>query len=255
MTRRANFTTTSASICERFTSIQGEGALSGTPSFFIRFSGCNLRCRWCDTAYASWVPESENRLLCDLVDEAVASDSKHIVITGGEPMLFDQVEPLTMALREKGLLITIETAGTVHRSPDWMVCDLLSLSPKLANSTPFESDAGPASWTVSTFDGDGGEIFEEGDFIETDFFGRRRDGRRGYYVGAAGVILEADFNSNTAFDLDDQSGVINVLTNQDFDYDQTGSPRVWVGWQDEWGLGYRVTYFEFNDSAKRSARL
>lgn len=130
-----------APISETFTSIQGEGALSGTPSYFIRFSGCNLRCRWCDTAYASWSPEGEKRLLRELVDEAVASGAGHVVITGGEPMLFDEVEPLSMALREKGLHITIETAGTIHRSPDRLACDLLSVSPKLTNSTPIEGDA------------------------------------------------------------------------------------------------------------------
>lgn len=120
-------------VSETFTSIQGEGSLTGVPSFFIRASGCNLRCVWCDTPYASWNPEGTSRSIDDLVREADASGVKHIVITGGEPMIFPQIEALTRRLREAGFHQTIETAGTVFR--DWPI-DLMSISPKLSNSTP-----------------------------------------------------------------------------------------------------------------------
>ncbi|MCH8270561.1 MAG: 7-carboxy-7-deazaguanine synthase QueE [Planctomycetes bacterium] len=124
-------------IAETFSSIQGEGKLVGTPSFFIRVSGCNLRCTWCDTPYASWSPEGQQRSVSSLIDEAVASGLKHIVLTGGEPMIFDPITPLCNSLHKRGLHVTIETAGTVHRA---VACDLMSISPKLANSTPTEHD-------------------------------------------------------------------------------------------------------------------
>lgn len=127
-------------IAETFTSIQGEGKLTGVPSYFVRLSGCNLRCRWCDTPYASWKPETDQRTLDAIVSEAKASGVSHAVITGGEPMIFDAVVPLTAALKHAGMHITIETAGTVMRSP---ACDLISISPKLANSTPVNDPRDP----------------------------------------------------------------------------------------------------------------
>lgn len=103
------------------------------PSFFIRVSGCNLRCAWCDTPYASWAPEGAQRTLDALADEAAASGARHTVVTGGEPMIFKHVPALCDALRTRGMHITIETAGTVATP---VACDLMSISPKLANSAP-----------------------------------------------------------------------------------------------------------------------
>ncbi|MCE2966345.1 MAG: 7-carboxy-7-deazaguanine synthase QueE [Phycisphaerales bacterium] len=123
-------------ISETFVSVQGEGLLTGVPSVFIRMSGCNLRCAWCDTPYASWAPEGTRRSIADLVAEARAARVGHAVITGGEPMLFDAVEPLCAALRAAAIHITIETAGTIARPPTRLACDLMSISPKLASSTP-----------------------------------------------------------------------------------------------------------------------
>ncbi len=120
-------------IAETFVSIQGEGKLTGVPSWFVRFSGCNLRCGWCDTPYASWEPETGRRALDELVAEAAASGVRHAVVTGGEPMMFEAAVPLTHALRDAGLHVTIETAGTLDVP---VHADLLSISPKLANSTP-----------------------------------------------------------------------------------------------------------------------
>ncbi len=127
-------------VSECFHSIQGEGKLSGVPSYFIRLSGCNLRCTWCDTPYASWNPEGTQQSLESLVRTAAESGAKHVVLTGGEPMLFDAIEPLSQALRSLALHITIETAGTICRSAEAVACDLLSLSPKLSNSTPAAND-------------------------------------------------------------------------------------------------------------------
>jgi 7-carboxy-7-deazaguanine synthase len=120
-------------ISETFTSLQGEGILAGVPSFFIRTSGCNLRCRWCDTPYASWLPEGERRSVGSLVGEAVEAGVAHVVVTGGEPLLQREIGALTRGLAEAGRHITVETAGTVD--PEFH-CDLLSLSPKTANSDP-----------------------------------------------------------------------------------------------------------------------
>jgi len=120
-------------VAETFLSIQGEGKLTGVPSYFVRVSGCNLRCAWCDTPYASWSPEGGAVEIAEVVRRASAGGARHAVVTGGEPMIFPQIAALTRALREAGLHVTIETAGTVHRD---VACDLMSLSPKLRNSTP-----------------------------------------------------------------------------------------------------------------------
>jgi 7-carboxy-7-deazaguanine synthase len=123
-------------ISEIFHSIQGEGTLVGVPSVFVRTSGCNLRCTWCDTPYTSWQPEGEERSVSSIVDEVAGYGARHVVITGGEPMIAPEIEELTERLTQH---ITIETAGTVEAN---VRCDLMSISPKLANSTPRTRDNG-----------------------------------------------------------------------------------------------------------------
>jgi 7-carboxy-7-deazaguanine synthase len=120
-------------IAELFYSIQGEGSLVGVPSVFIRTSGCNLRCSWCDTPYTSWQPEGTDLELHQILDEVAAHPTRYVVVTGGEPMIAPDIVALTARLRERGMHITIETAGTVFAP---VACDLMSISPKLANSTP-----------------------------------------------------------------------------------------------------------------------
>lgn len=128
-------------IAELFASIQGEGILAGVPSMFVRTSGCNLRCVWCDTPYTSWEPEGAEMSVDDLMDRIVSTAGRirHAVITGGEPMLTEAIVELTQRIRERGMHITIETAGTIYRP---VACDLMSISPKLANSTPHEREGG-----------------------------------------------------------------------------------------------------------------
>ena len=130
-------------ISEIFYSLQGEGELTSVPSVFVRTSGCNLRCTWCDTPYASWNPEGEARTVDSIVAEVQGhASARHVVLTGGEPMIAKEIRPLAAELRRLGYHITIETAATV--APDGIACDLASLSPKLLNSTP---DAGQhAAW-------------------------------------------------------------------------------------------------------------
>ena len=121
-------------ISELFYSVQGEGLLAGVPSVFVRTSGCNLRCRWCDTPYASSEPEGEQQTVEEIVARVREYPARHVVLTGGEPMLARGIEDLAGMLKEAGYHITIETAGTIE--PDGVACDLASLSPKLADSTP-----------------------------------------------------------------------------------------------------------------------
>ncbi len=120
-------------IAEIFRSRQGEGLLTGTPSVFVRTSGCNLRCWFCDTPYTSWSPEGVDLSVEEILARAGEHDTPHVVITGGEPMLYAELVPLADALSRQGRHITIETAGTLDLP---VACDLMSISPKLANSTP-----------------------------------------------------------------------------------------------------------------------
>lgn len=120
-------------IAEIFYSLQGEGSLLGVPSVFIRTTGCNLRCRWCDTPYTSWNPEGVDMTLDAILEQACAYGASYVVVTGGEPMIAPGIAELTRRLKQAGFHITIETAGTVYAE---VACDLMSISPKLANSTP-----------------------------------------------------------------------------------------------------------------------
>lgn len=115
--------------------------LTGTDSYFVRTSGCNLRCWFCDTPYASWKPSGPQVPVESIVDAVIESGLKHAVVTGGEPMLPATSIDLCELLRAAGIHVTIETAGTVDRD---IPCDLMSISPKLACSTP-DADQHP-SW-------------------------------------------------------------------------------------------------------------
>jgi len=126
-------------LAELFYSIQGEGKLCGVPSAFVRTSGCNLRCTWCDTPYTSWSPEGEEAAVAQIVGRVRETGARHVVVTGGEPMIAPQIGALCAALKAEHLHVTVETAGTVfHPVP----MDLASISPKLANSTPHEREGG-----------------------------------------------------------------------------------------------------------------
>lgn len=129
-------------LSELFYSVQGEGKLVGVPSLFVRASGCNLRCAWCDTPYASWNPEGQDVPVNEIVSRAVSLAGpacRHVVLTGGEPMIMPDIVPLAAAFKQLGYHITVETAATVFKE---VPIDLASLSPKLSNSTPHEREAG-----------------------------------------------------------------------------------------------------------------
>lgn len=121
-------------IAEIFCSVQGEGALTGVPSVFVRTSGCNLRCRWCDTPYTSWEPEGEAWTVDAVVAEVARhAPVRHVVLTGGEPLIAKHLDALAARLHDAGYHLTVETAGTVFAP---LPVDLWSISPKLADSTP-----------------------------------------------------------------------------------------------------------------------
>ncbi|MDR1492160.1 MAG: 7-carboxy-7-deazaguanine synthase QueE [Planctomycetaceae bacterium] len=121
-------------IVEIFASKQGEGLWTGEPSAFVRVGGCRLHCRYCDTPYASWnCEEGENLTADQVVQRVISLKQPHVVVTGGEPMLFRETTELTQKLERLGLIITIETSGTIDLP---VRSHLTSISPKLSNSTP-----------------------------------------------------------------------------------------------------------------------
>lgn len=120
-------------IAEIYKSTQGEGLLTGVASVFVRASGCNLRCWYCDTPFASWKPEGLDLGVDEIIAQVDEWDCQHVVITGGEPMLFAELIPLCQVLRAEQRHVTIETAGTLFLP---LECDLMSISPKFASSAP-----------------------------------------------------------------------------------------------------------------------
>ncbi len=120
-------------ISEIYASLQGEGILTGTPSTFLRTSGCNLRCWFCDTPFASWHPEGEFLTVDEICARVARLKDRHVVITGGEPMIYNSLPNLCERLSGQARHITIETSGTVYHE---LRCDLMSISPKLSRSGP-----------------------------------------------------------------------------------------------------------------------
>jgi len=134
-------------ISEIYTSLQGEGLLAGTPSTFVRTSGCNLRCVWCDTPFTSWKPEGRDLSVAAVLDTVAAHALRHVVVTGGEPLLLDDVPELCRLLGRDGHHVTVETAGSVlPAGTSGRLCDLMSISPKLASSAPPPDT--PGGWAV-----------------------------------------------------------------------------------------------------------
>lgn len=118
--------------------MQGEGFLAGVPSVFVRLAGCPLRCRWCDTKYAWDEKAGKDYTIAEIVQTVQQWSCKFIVITGGEPMINSDLPQLARQLKATDKHITIETAGIAF-IPD-LACDLMSISPKLSNSTPTDPE-------------------------------------------------------------------------------------------------------------------
>lgn len=110
---------------EIFYTLQGEGAHSGIPAVFVRFSGCNLRCPWCDTDFSEYTEMTAEEIVAEVVERYDIPNERHkmCVLTGGEPSL--QVDKtLIDALHEAGFYIGIETNGTrpLPEGINWVTC-------------------------------------------------------------------------------------------------------------------------------------
>lgn len=134
--------------------VQGEGKLLGMPCLFIRTSSCNLRCAWigadgkgslCDTPYTSHNPQKNHMFIDDIIKTVIVnakeSNISHVVISGGEPTMQTEVlGELLEKLNNKAFHTTIETNGTIYDQKISTFTNLVSISPKLASSTPWKAN-------------------------------------------------------------------------------------------------------------------
>jgi len=114
-------------VFEHFYSIQGEGYNTGMPAYFIRLSGCSVGCAWCDTKI-TWSVEGGKMTSIDvIVNEVINSNSKNVVITGGEPTMHN-LSVLTDSLKKNGIKTFLETSGVNKITGSW---DWICISPKI----------------------------------------------------------------------------------------------------------------------------
>ncbi len=113
-------------VMEHFYTLQGEGVFSGQAAYFIRLGGCDVGCVWCDVK-ESWDPDAHPMFDLDtLVSWPVEAGARQVVITGGEPLMYD-MEPLTLALKSAGLRVHVETSGAHPLTGNF---DWICFSPK-----------------------------------------------------------------------------------------------------------------------------
>lgn len=112
-------------LMEEFYTIQGEGYHSGKAAYFARIGGCDVGCHWCDVK-ESWNADLHPPTAVENIAESASANAETIVVTGGEPLMWN-MEPLTTALKAKGMSIHIETSGAYSLSGHW---DWICLSPK-----------------------------------------------------------------------------------------------------------------------------
>ncbi len=113
-------------VMEHFYTIQGEGFYTGHAAYFIRLAGCDVGCVWCDVKESWTVEESQLMRIDELVQEALKYPGSLIVITGGEPLMYD-LSPLTQKLKANGFQVNIETSGAYPLSG---ILDWICVSPK-----------------------------------------------------------------------------------------------------------------------------
>ena len=112
-------------LMEAFRTIQGEGAYTGVPSFFLRIGGCDVGCHWCDVK-ESWDPKKHPLTTIPDILKQIDGNDKTVVITGGEPLMWDMTY-ITQSLKKIGKRVHLETSGAYEYSGIW---DWVCLSPK-----------------------------------------------------------------------------------------------------------------------------
>ena len=113
-------------VMETFYTVQGEGAHSGRPAFFIRLAGCDVGCHWCDVKESWESTAAQLRNIDSIVEEVTSSGANFAVVTGGEPLMYD-LDSLTGQLRKQGVELAVETSGAHPLSGTW---DWICFSPK-----------------------------------------------------------------------------------------------------------------------------
>lgn len=113
---------------ETFYTVQGEGAYSGRPAYFIRLAGCDVGCHWCDVKESWAASDAQLRKIVSIVEEVTSSGANFAVITGGEPLMYN-LDSLTKHLRDAGIELAVETSGAHPLSGTW---DWICFSPKKA---------------------------------------------------------------------------------------------------------------------------
>ena len=124
MIKKNNFLT-KLPVMEKFYTIQGEGYYSGQPFYFIRLGGCDVGCHWCDVK-ESWDHNQHQFIEVDNLIKDVKEYTSNVVITGGEPLMWDLSE-LTKRFKENNIKLHLETSGAYEMSGNW---DWVCLSPK-----------------------------------------------------------------------------------------------------------------------------
>ncbi len=112
-------------LMESFYTLQGEGNFTGVAAYFIRLGGCDVGCHWCDVK-ESWDAGKHTILPIEKIVDGIDSKANKVVITGGEPLLWN-LTPLTQMIREKGIAVHLETSGAYPLTGEW---DWICLSPK-----------------------------------------------------------------------------------------------------------------------------
>jgi 7-carboxy-7-deazaguanine synthase len=113
-------------VMETFYTVQGEGAFSGAPAYFVRLGGCDIGCVWCDVKDSWDASKHPSKTVQSIVDDIVSSGAKLCVVTGGEPAMYDLTE-LTGLLKQHNIRTHIETSGAYELTGDW---DWITFSPK-----------------------------------------------------------------------------------------------------------------------------
>jgi organic radical activating enzyme len=119
-------------VCEIFYSIQGEGQEIGQPAIFLRLQGCNLHCKFCDTAYSQEINQKKEMTIMEILKKIKEFPAKHIVLTGGEPLL-QQKELIPLLKKLKNYFIEVETNGTIKPIISQYI-NKFNCSPKLSNA-------------------------------------------------------------------------------------------------------------------------